>query len=228
MNPDYQSAPLDYQSNPLDYQSSPIDWCEDNYKISLYIVEFLNTFSNLPILYLAIQQYLHFKAIYPELNNGKLKWLHLCFIVIPCGSFVFHCSLSLIGQYFDELAILAFLLLANIGNDTLVPFIKLFLSITVLFFLPYYHRFMLMLSSLELARYYFKRIPKPDRYRSILYFDCSLFSFTFASLLWGIDIFLCNRLIISLHWLWHIFSGLGLLYLIRYHIEHDFIEKISF
>ena len=62
-------------------QSSQIDWCEDNWIISNYIVEFLNTISNIPILLLAFKEWSEWSR--NGINDTKISILYQYFIMIP-------------------------------------------------------------------------------------------------------------------------------------------------
>jgi dihydroceramidase len=88
--------------------TSSIDWCEINYEITYFIVEFWNTLSNLPMILLPLY------GLYWSLrqnSNRKLRKYRvprsilLCFValaIIGCGSFLFHMTLYYSMQLLDE------------------------------------------------------------------------------------------------------------------------------
>lgn len=63
------------------------DWCEKNYVVTPYIVEFWNTVSNLPIIFAALV------ALYLGVTRGYAWHLmipSLCMLFVGIGSTIFH------------------------------------------------------------------------------------------------------------------------------------------
>ena len=90
----------------LAYESSPVDWCEDNYAVSGNIAEFTNTISNFLLILLPAV------AIRSNIWHNYIKYVSVCpyvifyfIIVIGFGSCYFHGTLSLLGQFIDEIAL---------------------------------------------------------------------------------------------------------------------------
>jgi hypothetical protein len=223
----------------LSYDTSEIDWCEDNYKVSHGIAEFLNTMSNIPILILAIHQYISKGVRRKDISEGvrretysfRLLLLNLLFISIPVGSIIFHGMLSSFGQVWDELSIMLFLVRLDISKGATAPILHLYGSLYLLINYPYYHRFYISIVGSTIIHrivnnIYNKfatsdfRILTPAELSNE---DCQEVSFLIKSLVciaigtifWGIDMIICKWLIVSTHWLWHLFSGIGLYYSIK-------------
>lgn len=200
----------------LGYESSKIDWCESNYTVSSYIVEFLNTISNIPVLLIALWSYhqAYSKATSQIGNYEKpcksirLRVLRWIFIMIPIFSIYFHATLSYLGQIMDEISILIFvILLEPNGRDRLI---EAGLSLFLLFTYPSLNRFMLLTYGF-LTTYRYYQSHKVDKYWCYSAMTLLGLAVTF----WLTDIFFCEYLSISLHWVWHLLSGLSIYCVIK-------------
>lgn len=81
--------------------TSSIQWCEDNYSHSFYIAEWWNSWSNLPgmiigLLAIIIGIRKGFKPVDTILG-------YMFVVIVFTGSFMFHATLSYVGQLLDEL-----------------------------------------------------------------------------------------------------------------------------
>ncbi|XP_036409609.1 alkaline ceramidase 1-like [Megalops cyprinoides] len=87
------------------YESSEVDWCEDNYRHSETVAEYFNTMSNIiffvvsPIMLYLLHPYARERSL-----AVHLVWVMMIFVGL--FSMYFHMTLSLVGQFLDELAIL--------------------------------------------------------------------------------------------------------------------------
>lgn len=80
--------------------TSTLNWCEEDYNITPYVAEFVNTFTNLIFMWLG------FKGIRKCIANGFSPALTLSFVgyvVIGLGSMAFHGTLWYSMQLADEL-----------------------------------------------------------------------------------------------------------------------------
>ncbi|KAI8912748.1 phytoceramidase, alkaline, isoform CRA_d [Gorgonomyces haynaldii] len=80
--------------------TATLDWCEENYVVSKYIAEWVNTWTNLNYLILC------FLGIYNALhtyNSTGFIFSHLGMAVVGVGSFLFHMTLTYEMQLADEL-----------------------------------------------------------------------------------------------------------------------------
>eukprot|EP00937_MAST-01D_sp_MAST-1D-sp2_P001311 g1311.t1 len=84
--------------------SATVDWCEPNYRVSAYIAEFHNTWSNIA--------FIAGPALFGLLRCRKrgaaaVHWLcYALLLAVGLGSTWFHCTLQWSGQLFDELPML--------------------------------------------------------------------------------------------------------------------------
>ena len=89
----------------LAYESSEIDWCEDNYRVNPYVAEFVNTISNILLVIFPVflirsniwRSYLQHVSVGPQISLYMIS-------VAGLGSVYFHGTLSLMGQFLDEIA----------------------------------------------------------------------------------------------------------------------------
>ena len=200
----------------IEYESSSIDWCESNYKVIYCVAEIMNTLSGFIFILLSIIQYYSIEKFINK--NFELSLIILNFI-IGIGTIIFHSTLNFFGQYVDELGILLLIcLFTYYFSENYYVLILGFLSLLV----PHYNRFFLMFYSFYCSYYIFtnkkglitneeKKIVKNSGYMMSL-----------SLIFWLIDIFLCNYLIISLHWIWHILSSIVLHNLITIIIYNRF------
>lgn len=185
------------------YESSTVDWCETNYIMSNYICEFQNSFSSFAYCLLTYYQYRKYKDI---IVNNKL-FFNLLFInnfLLGISSFLFHSTLSYIGQFLDEGFIVTFIFLINIIFSD-----KYYIVIELLFAMmfPTYTRFFLFLIG---AKHIYQILQKKFSNDIMSGLKLSLGYFIFSIVFWVVDLVLCNYILFSLHWLWHIISAIAL------------------
>jgi len=86
------------------YESSPIEWCEENYVHHPLIAEFWNSTSSLALIAVGLVAKLFVaKNVSEKEPNLYLVWLLMA--LVGSGSVLFHATLSVAGQVFDELPI---------------------------------------------------------------------------------------------------------------------------
>eukprot|EP00938_MAST-03A_sp_MAST-3A-sp1_P006655 g6655.t1 len=88
----------------LEWHSSPIDWCEKNYEVTPYVVEFWNTLSSSALCVGAIVATIKTRS-FGKRESGWIFW-NISFFCIGLGSMYFHATLSAMGQVLDEMPII--------------------------------------------------------------------------------------------------------------------------
>jgi len=89
--------------------TSTIDWCELNYTHSPYIAEFINTLTNLPVIFMSLY------GFYATWKGGAYMRYALCFLglaLVGVGSTGFHASLRWEWQLMDELPMVGWFLVS--------------------------------------------------------------------------------------------------------------------
>ncbi|XP_022083905.1 alkaline ceramidase 2-like [Acanthaster planci] len=209
----------------MSWGSADVDWCEDNYSISPFVAEFYNTVSNAvffvfpPIMWMLCKEYA--RCINPYI---KLMWVLL--MVVGAFSAYFHCTLSLVGQLLDEVAILWAL---SLGAGLWFPrryyprvlkgdrklFRRMVFALTLCgtmlaFIKPWFNSFLLLafvVPGFWTANLELKRL-KNQRVDQIFRADAIMWGISIAC--WIADRTLCDFwLFVSfpyLHSFWHVFS----------------------
>ncbi|RAR07052.1 tubulin beta chain [Stemphylium lycopersici] len=93
--------------------TSTLDWCEENYVVTHYAAEIINTLTNLLFMYLAA------KGIRNCLKNGHDTVFLVVFIgylLVGSGSFLFHATLKYPMQLVDELSMIYTTCLMNFAT----------------------------------------------------------------------------------------------------------------
>lgn len=80
-----------------------IDWCEINYQITDYIVEFWNAFSSLSFVAIGI---LNIYVLRKIKGTSLEKFISFLYIVVGLGSALFHGTLKYHYQLWDEIPML--------------------------------------------------------------------------------------------------------------------------
>lgn len=80
--------------------TSTIDWCEENYVVSSYVAEALNTATNLGFIFLASMAILH---AWQNRLESRFIVAAAGFLLVGVGSFLFHMTLKYEYQLLDEL-----------------------------------------------------------------------------------------------------------------------------
>ena len=211
--------------NILKYESSEISWCEITYNISNYICEFFNSSSGFIYIYHSIKLFNDLKKLYGKNFNfsdyEKLRFFErknldiiIYSFLIGVFSIYFHGTLSYFGQILDEYSIYLLVMTLDICKELTIS--KKMLGLISMNIIPKYNRFGLFIygfyKSLDLFKIFY--YDRDEKRKKIFLFGNILFSLGFIT--WIIDVFFCDSLIISIHWLWHIFSSCAFYYLSNY------------
>lgn len=225
--------------------TSTIDWCEENYVVSTYIAEALNTITNSGFIALALF------AIYHAYHNHlepRFTFTALGFLLVGVGSWLFHMTLKYQFQLLDELPMI---------YATCIPFWSVFsefksrkgsllvaggifsaanlLTVIYLHFKnPTIHQAAyailnagIIFKSIALTNeYVHKAEARTQLYRTMIF---GIFIFIFGYFLWNLDIHLCPQVrakrrdwgmpygfILEGHGWWHIFTGTGVYFYLVY------------
>lgn len=215
----------------FNYESSSIKWCESAYTVSIYVCEFLNTITSFSYVYFS---YLYFNNLrlydntfYLTNNNNKIYLNILAFVSFCIGLFsaYFHCTLSLSGQLLDEYSILALVCLFDL-NFTKFIMAKILILICLFFLFPVYNRILLFTYGFYNFKCVIANYLKNKNLKQRKLFELGVISFFLSVTSWVIDYFLCDNLIISIHWLWHILSSYSLYVFSNYLLIN--LENLNF
>lgn len=236
---DLYSNIVKYYDKINQYQSSEIDWCENNYQVSIYICEFMNTISSFSYVFIAYFGYVFFPDTYiNKVKSNIIKYryyklynyyskIYLVLLIMGLFTFEFHLKLSKYGQIFDELSIIVLLLLLNLECD-LGKTRLLFTTATcgiILIESKYNMYFLLGVGFIRWLELYKSVVNNNDIIAKQIFVQGSLYNLL-ALFNWVIDICLCDYLYVSMHFAWHFFSALALHYYIIYTIWY-YISLIS-
>ena len=203
--------------------TATIDWCEDNYEVSEYIVEFWNAVSSLLFVVAGIAG-VRWHGHLPV----KARIAYLGVVLVGIGSFLFHGTLKFSMQLLDELPMLyteAFMISCFcqlwILKAGILVFCLMFTAAYVhlkspIIFQASYGCLQVICLGIYLSGVY--RHKNKDLWRV---FFCSVFFTAFAFLLWNLENHLCHSCIrpwkklisvpvlLELHAWWHVFSCIG-------------------
>ncbi|KAH3680649.1 hypothetical protein WICMUC_000206 [Wickerhamomyces mucosus] len=225
--------------------TSTIDWCEENYVVTSYIAEAINTISNSIFIILAL-----FASYSAWKNKLELRFIgiSLGFMLVGIGSWLFHMTLKYEFQLLDELPMIyatcipiwsvfsegqSQLISIWIGIFTLFG-AYLLTSIYLYFKDPTIHQVtyallnvFIIIKSLSLT--YSQINDLTIRKKLIKLMKLGIIIFLIGYILWNLDVHLCSNWIsirrfigmpygflLELHGWWHILTGLGVYYYIVY------------
>ncbi|KAK7205674.1 alkaline ceramidase [Myxozyma melibiosi] len=222
-------------------RTSTIDWCEENYVVSPYVAEAVNTVTN--GMFIALAAYSVINAVTQKLET-RFILTALGFSLVGIGSWLFHMTLQYEYQLLDELPMIyatciptwAVFSYARSKRETVYLGIYIFVGASTLtavylyFKDPTIHQAgYAVLTGMVLFRSLYLIVTKiddplvrKDMWKTVIIGICTFLS---GYGLWMIDIHFCNSLrsarrsvgmplgfLLELHGWWHILTGLGVYY----------------
>ncbi|CAD1812966.1 Ceramidase family protein [Candida parapsilosis] len=225
--------------------TSTIDWCEENYVVSTYIAEAINTTTNAFFMCLAVF------AIYQAFHNHlekRFMWTSAGFFLVGLGSWLFHMTLKYHFQLLDELPMIytTCIPLWSIFSEfktkrqSFFVGLSIFVSAATLTIIylqirnPTIHQtaygamnVLGIFKSTSLCSKYVHD-PKVKRQMNMMAV-LGIGLFFFGYILWNMDIHLCDQVrstrrdwgmpygfVLEGHGWWHIFTGSGVYYCLIY------------
>ena len=118
--------------------TATVDWCEPNYEWSQYVAEPMNTVSNLSFVVMGLIGASH---EYMQRSRKIFMYMYLTVASIGFGSMAFHGTLTLLGQEFDELPMVWFILgliAVQMQDTVIIPSYKITTTtLTILYAMIY-------------------------------------------------------------------------------------------
>lgn len=225
--------------------TSTIDWCEENYVVTPYIAEAMNTISNAVFILLAI-----FAMQSAYRNNFEVRFVLISFgfMLVGVGSWLFHMTLKYEFQLLDELPMIYATCVPlwsifsegksygqSVAVGTAVAFGANLLTAVYLYFKdPTIHQVayaimnvLIVYVSYGLAqKYATNQKRKSDLFKVMVQ---GIVIFLSGYLLWNMDVHLCKSWIslrrnigmpygffFELHAWWHILTGTGVYFYVVY------------
>ncbi|EGV63487.1 alkaline ceramidase ydc1 [Yamadazyma tenuis] len=225
--------------------TSTIDWCEENYVVSDYVAEFLNTTTNAVFILLALF------AIYHARQN-KLEWRFiftgLGFLLVGIGSWWFHMTLKYHFQLLDELPMIYatcvpfWSVFSEFRNpkDSVMIGVGIFMGANLLTLIyvwfkdPTLHQaaygilnFVIIFKSFRLTeKYVSDPVARSNMHKTM---SLGIGLFLLGYIFWNLDIHFCSSIrsirrnvgipygfVLEGHGWWHVFTGLGVYYYLVY------------
>lgn len=225
--------------------TATIDWCEENYVVSGYIAEFLNTITNAVFILLALFAIFH---AYKNKMEPRFLFTACGFCLVGVGSWWFHMTLKYHFQLLDELPMIYATCIPfwsvfsefKSSRDSVMIGIGIFMAanlLTVIYLYvkdPTLHQaaygflnFLIIMKSFRLSNKYVKSDTARSNLNLTMLWGVGLFLFGY--ILWNLDIHLCSGVrkvrrdigmpygfLLEGHGWWHIFTGLGVYYYLVY------------
>lgn len=225
--------------------TSTIDWCEENYVVSFFIAEFINTLSNSFFILLAVY------AMSSSIKNRfelRFTLISFGFALVGIGSWLFHMTLKYEYQLLDELPMIyatCIPLWSVFSEDksqsmswaigwSIVIGSNLLTAIYLHFKDPTIHQVayalinvLIIIRSHLLTLKYVKN--EADRKRLFKIMVSGVATFLTGYFLWNLDVHFCSSWIgirrvlgiplgflFELHGWWHILTGTGVYYYVVY------------
>jgi len=199
-----------------------------NYIISDYICEFMNTITGFIYIYHAYKLYtalriLHGKKYnlsnYNSLSILQKNHINISIITFFIGLFTiyFHGTLTYTGQILDEYSIYLLIMILDYGYYDHI-FIRMIFGFIGLNIISEYNRFFLLLYGGNRSISLFQNYKKEQNRMKKNIFIYGTLLFILSIICWITDLVYCDKLIISIHWLWHILSSCSLYYISNFSI----------
>ncbi|KAK9324669.1 ceramidase [Lipomyces orientalis] len=222
-------------------RTSTIDWCEENYVVSTYIAEAMNTITN--GMFVALAAFAIYNAVVQK-HEKRFILTAMGFALVGIGSWLFHMTLQYEYQLLDELPMIyatcvptwAVFSYARNRKDTILLGVYIFLGASILtavylhFKDPTIHQAgYAALTGMVLFRSLYLIVTKiedaharADMWRTVI---IGIATFLSGYGLWMVDIHFCGTLrvarraigmpygfLLEGHGWWHILTGLGVYY----------------
>jgi dihydroceramidase len=191
--------------------SSTVDWCERNCVYSQYIAEFFNSISNLGILIPPIFGIMSIIRCQKGHIEKRFLVLYGCQIIVALGSFLFHATLTKIGQFLDPTKQYRYLPYALLGYGCIILTTAIF-NVAPIFFQG---TFGCILAFVLLRTYKLGITSKESRNIRHL-FILGMSCWGIGIICWIIDYNSCAfledlpfRNLFQLHAWWHVLTGMG-------------------
>lgn len=233
------------QEGYWDSVTSTIDWCEENYVVSPYVAEAMNTISNSVFIILAL---FALSSVIRNKLETRFAIIALGFMLVGIGSWLFHMTLKYEFQLLDELPMIyatcvPMWSIFSEGRDHTTSWIigmtvalgaNLLTAVYLYFKDPTIHQVayatmnvVIVYESYQLT----ERNVKSAQARYNLYSTMTYGIFIFLSgyFLWNMDVHFCNSWIdlrryigmpygflFELHSWWHVLTGTGVYYYMVY------------
>lgn len=189
-----------------------IDWCEENYVISPFFAEFVNSTTNLSFFILAMY---HLRTLIKQRHGPLFIFISLGMALVGLGSWLFHMTLRYEFQLMDELPMIYVTLIPSLyiwayGKSSLGKKLVYFGLLTFMFLLTFVYCFIyknpiihqICYAALNFAIIFrtlsiIRTIVPDSKTRWYLYklLIASFSLFLFGFFVWNIDNELCSSLI---------------------------------
>ncbi|KAK9463953.1 ceramidase [Lipomyces oligophaga] len=222
-------------------QTSTIDWCEENYVVTPYIAEAMNTITN--GMFIALAGFAIYNAV-TQKHERRFILTAMGFALVGVGSWLFHMTLQYEYQLLDELPMIyatciptwSVFSYARNKRDTILLGFYIFLgaftltAVYLYFKDPTIHQVgYAVITGMVLFRSLYLIVTKIDdaSIRADMWKTVVIGVVTFLSgyAIWNLDIHFCSHIrharrtigmpygfILEFHGWWHILTGLGVYY----------------
>ncbi|KAI5965964.1 YDC1 [Candida pseudojiufengensis] len=225
--------------------TSTIDWCEENYVVSTYIAEALNTVTNSVFITLAL-----FAILQAYKNHLEPRFIFTAFgfFLVGAGSWMFHMTLQYKYQLLDELPMIYATCIPfwsvfserKSKNESILIGIGIFTAANTLTAIYLYFRdptihqvaYAILNGFIIVKSIYLTKENVYDKKAVTQLNYCAVFGvgiFLFGYFLWNLDIHFCDQVritrrqwgipygfILEGHGWWHIFTGTGVYFSLIY------------